>query len=53
MHFDEPTYKMDMLRRMEGRVFMFGITWKMSGDYKQQREKNTPQNINGGDDDIF
>jgi len=49
MEFKEDDYEMVMNRRMEGRIFMLGITWKMTGDYKS-KEKRGNGNGNGGGD---
>lgn len=49
MDFMEADYEMYMQRKMEGRIFMLGFTWKLSGDYKS-KEKRSNANGNGGND---
>ncbi|MGD9491860.1 MAG: TonB-dependent receptor [Bacteroidales bacterium] len=49
MNFMEADYEMYMQRKMEGRVFMLGFTWKLSGDYKS-KEKRSNANGNGAND---
>lgn len=48
MSFKEDDYEMVMNRRMEGRIFMLGLTWKLTGDYKSKERRNG--NGNGGGD---
>ncbi|MPL98050.1 hypothetical protein SDC9_44248 [bioreactor metagenome] len=50
MTYEGDDYKMDMTRYMEGRTFMLGLTWKMTGDYKS-KEKRGNGNMNGGGED--
>ena len=51
MSFKEEDYEMVMNRRMEGRVFMLGVTWKMTGDYKSREKRGSGNGNNGGDID--
>ncbi len=51
MSFKEEDYEMVMNRRMEGRIFMLGITWKLTGDYKSKEKRGNGNGNNGGDID--
>ncbi len=52
--FEDDTYEFHMKHQRSGTVLYLGLTWKLSGDYKEKRQRgNGSDGMDGGGDDIL
>lgn len=51
--FQDDAYEFNMERRREGMVVYLGLTWKLSGDYKEKRQRGNSEGMDGGDDGML